>query len=172
MGPVELVSVDENGGALVILGQTFSGDATDVSMVSVGDYVLAAGIEVGSLDVLIPIGETYVPGASEVRLSGPITDTDPATASLNVGNTVFDYSEHLVLEPAYSPAVGDVIDIVGIQPIPSGSVLLGISGGDSETRGISGGDSQLHGISGGDSRLRGISGGDSRLRGISGGDSR
>ena len=165
MGPVERLEDSE----LSVLGQTFLDGGSGADVV-VGDYVLAAGSD-GELQILIPMGTQYVPGASPVMIRGYVSGVDASVAVLTVGGVTLDYSPQLSIAPTFSPTVGSPIEFSGTQPLPGGSVLLGIHGGDSSVQGIHGGDSNVQGIHGGDSSVQGIHGGDSSVFGIHGGDS-
>jgi hypothetical protein len=179
MGVVESVVLDVDSKAVTILGQTFVGVSGE-ALVSVGDYVVAASDDTGQLALLMPIEDSYVPGASTVWVAGTVGAVDNDIGTFSIGNTSFDYTALLVRNPALSPGVGDVVDMFGVQPVIGGRVLLSITGGD--VRGITGGDAR--GITGGDARgitggdARGITGGDARgitggdARGITGGDAR
>jgi hypothetical protein len=48
---------------------------------------------------------------------------DLATAKVAVGALTIDYTQQLSADPAFSPAMGDVVDVVGVQPA-FGSVLI------------------------------------------------
>jgi hypothetical protein len=125
MGPVEEMVVSNNGGLeLIVMGQSFVATQDVSEGIGIGDYVVAAGVAAGALDVLIPLGETYVPGASEVRVIGVVSDVQEPLAQLSIGGAVYDYSGRLVTDPAYTPSEGDLIDIAGVQPDFRGIIIL------------------------------------------------
>ncbi len=171
MGPVESLEVIDEGYRLTILGQTFISNLTSIP-VAKGDYMLAAG-SAESLDILMPIGLSYVAGASPVLVRGTVNNVESSTAELTVGDLAIDYSAHLSTDPTYSPEAGEAVEFLGVQPLPGGNAILNLQANTgSYIRGIHGGDSRTRGIHGGDSRTRGIHGGDSRTREIQGGDIR
>jgi hypothetical protein len=164
MGLVDSVVMKADGmAAVTILGQTFGAHWDQVS-VRVGDYAVAASGADGQLAMLMPLQESYVPGASPVWVAGEVSAVQNDIGVFSVGNAAFNYTALLARNPTLVPDVGDAVDMYGVQPVVGGSILLGITGGDA--RGITGGDAR--GITGGDGR--GITGGDGR--GITGGDAR
>jgi hypothetical protein len=163
LGPVEAVERNSDTGTtqITVLGQTFVSDLEEVGA-AVGDYVLAASRENGELAVLVSAGESYVPGSSAVWVIGTVDGVTAPIAQFSVGEATFDYSSLLSLDPSLSLEAGDIVDFYGIQPVPGGSVILGIHGSDSQLRGIHGSDSRVRGIHGSDNRVRGIHGSDRR----------
>ena len=129
MGLVESVVLNGDGKAVTILGQTFLGVSSE-ALVSVGDYVVAASDDSGELALLMPIQDSYVPGASTVWVAGTVGAVDSDTGMFSIGNTDFDYTALLVRNPALSPGVGDAVDMFGVQPVIGGRVLLSITGSD------------------------------------------
>jgi hypothetical protein len=128
MGLVESVVLNADGmSEVTILGQTFSARWDDVS-VHMGEYAVAAGHANGELAFLMPLEESYVPGASTVWVAGSVSAVDNAVGSFSIGQTSFDYTALLARNPALAPDVGDVVDMYGVQPAQGGSVLLSIDG--------------------------------------------
>ncbi len=141
MGPVESLEVIDEGYRLTILGQTFVSNLTSIP-VAEGDYVLAAGSG-ESLNLLMPIGMSYVAGASPVLVRGAVSSINSSTAELTVGDLAIDYSAHLSTDARFSPEVGEAVEFMGVQPLLGGSAILNIQGGtDSYVRGIHGGKSR------------------------------
>jgi len=141
MGPVESLEVIDEGYRLTILGQTFVSNLTFIP-VAEGDYVLAAGSG-ESLNLLMPIGMSYVAGASPVLVRGAVSSINSSTAELTVGDLAIDYSAHLSTDARFSPEVGEAVEFMGVQPLLGGSAILNIQGGtDSYVRGIHGGKSR------------------------------
>ena len=140
-GPVESLEIIHEGYRLTILGQTFVSNLTSIS-VAEGDYVLAAGSG-KSLDLLMPIGMSYVAGASPVLIRGTVKSSKSSTAELTVGDLAIDYSAHLSTDANFSLEVGEAVEFLGVQPLPGGKAILNIQGGtDSYLRGVHGGDSR------------------------------
>ena len=167
MGPVDSLEVIDEGYLLTIVGQTFISKSASIP-VTEGDYVLAAGSD-GSLDILMPIGMTYVAGASPVLVIGTVSDVWPSIAELSIGDLAIDYSAHLSTDATFSPAAGELVEFMGVQPLPGGNAILNIQdGADSYLRGIHGGDRSTRRISDDESETAGIHGGDRSTRGIDG----
>ena len=104
--------------------------------------MLAAGSG-ESLDLLMPIGTSYVAGASPVLVRGTVNGIKSSTAELTVGALAIDYSAHLSTDAKFSPEVGEVVEFMGVQPLLGGNAILNIQGGtDSYLRGVHGGDSR------------------------------
>jgi hypothetical protein len=140
MGPIESIAQNTNGSSTItILGQSFV-SWLEGTPAGVGDYVLAGSHENGELAVLMPIGESYVPGASSVWLVGAVDAVSAPIAQFSVGSISVDYSALLSADPTLAPQSGDMIDVFGLQPAPGGSLVLGIHGSDSRVRGIHGSD--------------------------------
>jgi hypothetical protein len=160
MGPVDSIVLNDDGSTtIVVLGQSFvSGDSN--LDVSVGDYVFAASVGDGSLDILLYAGEEYLVGVSPIQVLGPIDVVDSDLAQFTIGGTTFDFASLLSEDPGFAPASGDLVEVTGNQFQSDAPVLLGIHG--SGVRGIHG--SGVRGIHG--SGVRGIHG--SGVRGIHG----
>jgi hypothetical protein len=47
-------------------------------------------------------------------------------ATIIIGNTAIDYAAELVSQPNLAPAVGETFDVMGIQPVSQGRVLVGL----------------------------------------------
>jgi hypothetical protein len=71
----------------------------------------------------------YVAGLSAVRVKATVASVDPSRGMLTAGGLTVDYTAHLSLDPGVAPAVGDVVEISGIQPIAGGMLIVGSSGG-------------------------------------------
>jgi len=81
MGPIESIEILDDGSYLItVLGQAFVGDKPPGS-VNEGAYVLAAGSG-GAMEVFMPLGSIYVPGASSILVRGVVDLVEPSTAVL------------------------------------------------------------------------------------------
>ena len=106
MGLVESVALNADGTATVtILGQTFTHPSTEVS-VAVGDYAVAASDENGVLAWLVPVDESYVPGASAVWVAGTVAAVESGLGRFSLGNASFDYTAMLVETRCSHPTSG------------------------------------------------------------------
>jgi hypothetical protein len=123
MGPVDAVLRNGSVATLVVAGQSFAVSPEDASAFSVGDYVVAGAIEADTAALVYHVGVPYVPGVSPVRLKTTVDSVDTATARLTAGGLTIDYSQQLSLEPDFSPAEGETIEVVGVQPSPLGLLV-------------------------------------------------
>jgi hypothetical protein len=172
LGPVESLSTTDEGlSQLVVLGQSFVSSLPRID-VAVGDYVFAGSVDGEQLDVLVPVGEEYLLGVSDVQVIGAVDTVDASTAHFSIGDAVFDYSYFLSDIPDLTLNSGDFIQVAGNETTRGGSILLGIHGsGDGSLQGIHGsGIGSLQGIHGsGNGSLQGIHGsGIGSLQGIHG----
>jgi hypothetical protein len=128
LGPLEAVSVEGGTTSILVIGQAFEYEGSIDEAIETGDYVFAGSLDGQHLDILVPVGEAYVLGVSQVQIVGEIAEVDSAHAKLTVGSTTVDYSALLGADPDYSPVVGQAIEYWGNQTTVSGPVLLGIHG--------------------------------------------
>jgi len=160
MGPVETIFTNDDGlVSITVLGQEFLSAQPQVG-VSEGEYVFAGSFADSRLDLLVPVGEDYVFGVSDIQLVGEIQSVDASRAEFSIGDLAIDYSNLLADSPGFAPSPGDIVEISGNQFSSKAPILLGIHG--SGVRGIHG--SGVRGIHG--SGVRGIHG--SGVRGIHG----
>src|SRR5690606_24906569 len=122
LGPVESLSQGFGIAVITVAGQVFV-TSRDVAQLQVGDYVLIAGSSDGDIDVLVQLGEVYVPGASRIWVRGEVTSVSADVGQLTIGSTSFDYTPGLSIAPDYRPQVGDLVEITGTQHRPKGIVL-------------------------------------------------
>ena len=111
------------GTTFTVAGQTFRVAADQAADFAVGDYVVAGAARSDATAIVYHVGAPYVPGVSTVRAKGAVGSVDSATAKLAIGALTIDYAQQLSAEPAFSPAMGDVVEVAGIQPA-FGSVLI------------------------------------------------
>jgi len=150
VGPVEAVNPAK--GFAIVLGQKISTSAA--ADLIVGDTVFVVGDLKSDGSILvkgIQDAGVYVPGATNVLLTGVVQKVDSAVGRVSVSGlsidlTSIDVSQSLALSK------GSTVQIAGTQPVNGGLVLAnGISGGAiTDGGGISGGAvTQGGGISGG-----------------------
>jgi hypothetical protein len=125
MGALESISIEGSAGVLVIAGQSFSVARDEASLVTVGDYVVAAAAHAGSTAVVYHVNLPYVPGVSTVRVKGVVRSADVATGQLSVGSLAADYTPLLATSPTFSPAAGETIEAAGVQPALGGVLVVG-----------------------------------------------
>ena len=168
IGPVEAVDVASK--TAVVLGQKlpFAG----AESLSIGEMVAVYGAmrTDGALAVSsVQRRGSYVAGASLVYLSGIVQKVEPSVGRAVVNGVSIDLTPMMVNQEI-SPSIGSKLQVLGVQPVGHGVVLVnGISGGGAAANGISGGGAAANGISGGGAAANGISGGGAAANGISGG---
>jgi hypothetical protein len=124
MGPIDAIVSDSAVATLTVQGQAFRIPAISASAFSVGDYVVAGLTTKGAMAVIYPVGLTYIPGVSTVRVKGSVTTVDSSTGSFGMGPLSVDYTAQLAATPTLAIAVGDVVEIVGLQPNHGGVLLV------------------------------------------------
>jgi len=99
-----------------------------LSSISVGDLVAVSGSPVASgllyADDVIVSSKSYVPGATEVFVSGILASIDLTKGTARMGDLVIDYTASL--GSADAPA-GALWSFKGIQPTASGRMLSGLT---------------------------------------------
>ena len=152
VGPVEAVHTKE--GFSIVLGQKIP-----AVQLAIGDTVAVFGTTRtdGSLSVTaVQIKGIYVPGATEIFLTGVVQQVDTQLGRAVVSGIPIDLTPTLS-NGTLDLFVGDAVQIAGIQPAGRGLVIAaGISGTGISGTGINGGG-QPQSISGGG--LNGINGG-------------
>ena len=170
LGPVEAVSA--NGSFVTVLGQTCLLPANrSGSSVSVGQYVFVSGQRraSGEIDATKIQGAKvrYVPGASEVFLTGVISEADSSIAIVKIGGAnIYIAEATFVFAP--NVGVGDSVEIAGSQAQPLGPIWAteirvlssaqGIQGTGASTSGIQGTGISTSGIQGTGVSTSGIQG--------------
>jgi hypothetical protein len=124
MGVVEAISADASGTNVAVAGQTFSVAAEDVSILSVGDYVVAGTVAKDSPAIIYHVGLPYVAGVSQVRIKGALSSVDPAAGKLQVGALTIDYTPSLSANPSFAAEVGKSVEVAGVQPSAGGVLLV------------------------------------------------
>jgi hypothetical protein len=122
VGPVEWVLVDGTNASIAVLGQTFATIPEVARSVAVGDYVVATG-NAGDLAGVFEIGQAYLPGVSPVAVRGAVGSVDPSRGTMSVGALTINYASYLVSDPQFEPQVDQVVEVDGIQPAASSSLL-------------------------------------------------
>ena len=125
LGPVEHISKD--GSSLTVLGQTYAAhlEKFGVGDLQLGEYVLLVGERSSSGDhtavTLDRAPQPYVPGATEVFLSGSVSKSNHLTGYLTIGEVSVYIAESDLVASA-SIEIGDTLEIVGSQALPLGPV--------------------------------------------------
>jgi hypothetical protein len=160
----------------VVIGAKRYTAAQAIQFIQPGAYVSIAGIE--SLNgrrqaqEIIVSQRSYVPGASDVFVSGLVTAYDTATGLAQIGSLQIDANASLAADPSLKIPVGSQIDVFGTQAALGGIVwateLKSISGTGASVQSISGTGKSLDSISGTGKSLDSISGTGRSLDSISG----
>jgi len=123
LGVVERLVVSGESAVVTVLGIDFLVSLPLAAGIRVSDYVVIALDQEGVILQKIP--ESYAPGTSPVALIGSVSSVNEGNASFRVGQATIDYSSELSLTPRLSVSLGEVIQVVGIQPLAGGVILAG-----------------------------------------------
>jgi hypothetical protein len=124
MGPIDDIVRDSAVPGIVVLGQFF---AVDVSMLSIGDYVLAASTDsVGLNSIVTAINAVYEAGISQVLLRAPVGSYNDDIAVMMLGSVQVDYSLALSSSPDFAPTVGRILEVSGVRPTSESPIVLGV----------------------------------------------
>ena len=134
-GPVEAVSPAAS--RITVLGQTFevvsAGSLTTLSTLRVapaklpqaGDYVVVTGLRLSDGRLIAKsfrsIGGGYVPGASNVYLSGRVTGFNLSLGTIRVGD-VEVYANDALVNSSVSVEIGSQVEILGRQSQSKGLI--------------------------------------------------
>ena len=121
-GPVDSVNLD--AGSFSSLGQEVFAQRTVLDSLNVGDYVGVSGSIVGPGELdshqVYHFGNQYVPGATDVFVTGFPSEIDARVGTARIGSLTVDYT------PAMGGRVeglSGVITAVGTQPVLGGVML-------------------------------------------------
>jgi hypothetical protein len=128
MGAVDKIAHNVSGTTIAVAGQEFKVSADRASEFAVGDYVVAGTIGAGVGAFIYHVGSPYLPGVSSVRIKGTVGSVGVARAELTIGSMTINYAQQLSADPAFWPIVGDVVDVVGVQPAFGASLFVDSSG--------------------------------------------
>jgi hypothetical protein len=118
-GPLQ--SYDPQTGIAVILGQNVPVGAQSLPETGYTVAVFGTINDDGSLNVSrISAAGVYVPGATEIFLSGIVEKSDPILRQITVGGVTVDA---LVTSEVALPPVGATVQLVGTQPVIGGVIL-------------------------------------------------
>ncbi|MCP5091158.1 MAG: hypothetical protein GY949_09570, partial [Gammaproteobacteria bacterium] len=121
-GPVE--SIDAVNGVFESMGQVVMASHEMLSGMSVGDLVSVEGSVVAAgwlyADDVSVSRDLYVPGATEVLVTGILSSVDLATGSAQIGGLTIDYTASLGSADA---PTGAVWSFGGTRPTLRGAML-------------------------------------------------
>ena len=122
-GPVQ--SIDRSNGTFVSIGQTVALAGADLAALQVGDFVTVNGVLAGAglinaTEVLVS-PETYVPGSTEVFVTGIPSSIDLRFGTARIGELTVDYTSSL--GGSRFDGIGAAITVIGTQPALGGAML-------------------------------------------------
>ena len=122
-GPIE--SIDMERGFFVSVGQSVLASQDSLGSLQVGDFVSVNGTIAGAgliySDQVTVSRDMYVPGATEVYVTGIPSSVDRAMGTAMIGALTVDYTPSL--GNAGFTGIGDAISVSGTQPMPGGVML-------------------------------------------------
>jgi len=121
-GPVD--SIDRINGVFESMGQIVMASQSMLSGMQVGDYVTVGGTAISSgwyfADAVNVSDLSYVPGATEVFISGMMSSLDLVNGTAEMGGLTIDYTSSLGGSNAPS---GDMWSFHGTRPSLGGSLI-------------------------------------------------
>ena len=121
-GPVD--SIDRINGVFESMGQVVMASQNMLSSMRVGDFVTVGGTAISSgwyyADTVSVSDQSYVPGATEVFISGLMSSVDFINGTAQMGELTIDYTASLGSSVAPS---GDMWSFHGTRPSLGGSLI-------------------------------------------------
>ena len=121
-GPVD--SIDRINGVFESMGQVVMASQNMLSSMRVGDFVTVGGTAISSgwyyADTVSVSDRSYVPGATEVFISGLMSSVDFINGTAQMGELTIDYTASLGSSVAPS---GDMWSFHGTRPSLGGSLI-------------------------------------------------
>ena len=129
IGQLEAISSQE--AQLRVLGQDLkilagTQAAMDLTSLSTGDLVAVFGEDTpygAFVWSAKPLANQYVPGASPVFVSGPVSAIDAKLGLAWIGGLAVAYAGSVPYADADGPSIGDTYEVLGTQPMPGGVLL-------------------------------------------------
>ncbi|MEM7431770.1 MAG: hypothetical protein AAF351_07500, partial [Pseudomonadota bacterium] len=123
VGPID--SLDRANGTFNALGQTVTMPDGIFGDLGVGDYVYVGGSITGAGTIAASdvgrMGGTYVPGASEVFVTGIPSSVDFSRGTATMGGLTFDYTPSLGGDSF--EGIGAAVTVIGRQPALGGTLI-------------------------------------------------
>ena len=181
IGPVEQVNVRSS--TIVVLGQTYhvspstsvinktAGAHISLASIAPGTFVVIDGTEsaagVATVQSVVTLAQQNVPGATQLLVTGIVSSVS-STGQVRIGKLTVDVNATLT-DDSQRIVVGELIQISGTQPNPSGLFLAqGIGGSGLSANGIGGSGVTAAGIGGSGLSAAGIGGSGLSANGIGG----
>jgi hypothetical protein len=57
-------------------------------------------------------------------LTGTISTANTAVGQLTIGGAILDYAAYLATDADYAPALGELVEVIGVQPAPGGTIVV------------------------------------------------
>jgi|ERR1700722_2976950 len=122
IGPIE--SIDRTHAKAVVLGQSVSIDANaQVSLYEITGLYGTAEANGTQIASSAQSRVLYIAGFTPVLLTGTVAKSDPKLARITIGTAVVDLTNTLSTGHGVVPAVGTLVQLVGIQPVEHGIIL-------------------------------------------------
>ncbi len=122
-GPIDSVNLTE--GTFMAVGQTISFAVDGIAAMQVGDYVTVYGELAGAGQVdatAVDVSSSmYVPGVSEVFVTGIPSSIDYTLGTVQIGQLEVDYTPSLGGNTF--GGVGAAVTVIGTQPALGGTML-------------------------------------------------
>ena len=123
VGPID--AINHKGNSFTSLGQTISVPGGEIRNLKVGDLVAVSGVIAGagriSAERVLISSEQYVPGATQVFVTGIPTNVDYGSGVAKIGDLSVDYTASLARHDF--EGIGAAVTVIGTQPVPGGTMM-------------------------------------------------
>jgi hypothetical protein len=117
-------AVHSGAGTAVIIGQVVHISPTTQLSPLLLTGVFGTRESDGSIDASsVQTGVYYTPGDTEVLLTGVVVSANPSLGQIKIGDVTVDITNTPACVGGAMPKAGDVVQVMGIQPVAGGIVL-------------------------------------------------
>jgi hypothetical protein len=124
IGPVEQIA--NRGSSITVLGQTFRVSPARTSELDIGAYAAVVGEQIKGRGLVAKtvklLDAAYVPGASQVYLSGTVDRYSNSIGLVQIGSQKILISDAFAASSAPAVVVGEPIELVGTQALAGGTI--------------------------------------------------
>ncbi len=124
IGPVEQIA--NRGSLITVLGQTFRVSPARTSELDIGAYAAVVGEQIKGRGLVAKtvklLDAAYVPGASQVYLSGTVDRYSSSIGLVQIGSQKILISDGFAAASAPALVVGEPIELVGTQALAGGTI--------------------------------------------------